>query len=183
MGYPIDPTQPIENQAKKFVGAVAVGSDGSLYPITIDEVTGAIKTSATFSGTVNLQPPGGSVADEDGVGIWVSNDGGTTYFVVKGNANGSIFGVDELPTAGIVEIMTANGSANQVPPNQIHKEITLSARVGNSLPMYYSFSAGLTGASNGIELMPGESKDIKVDNTDMIYVIGTASDVMEVSGG
>jgi len=88
-----------------------------------------------------------------------------------------------LPSTGTTQIITMTGSALSGASFSVGKHVSVAARTGNSAPVYFTINGvAVTGATDGVELQPGESLLLRIDDTNMISVIGTAGDVVEIVG-
>jgi hypothetical protein len=78
---------------------------------------------------------------------------------------------------------TVTGSAVQLSSNPIQNQVTFYALSGNTGTTYIGTSSS-TSSSNGFPLEKGTSVTIRLSNgnTNMFYVIGTASDKIGIAG-
>jgi hypothetical protein len=72
--------------------------------------------------------------------------------------------------------VTATGSAQQMPPS-LASSIIVKALKGNDAAIYLGTSAGVT-TDNGFQLEPGDSVELAIADLNMIWLIGTADDVL-----
>lgn len=77
--------------------------------------------------------------------------------------------------------VTMDGSADQLPNHSLTQAVVVQALSTNG----HSLFVGGTGVttSTGIELTPGSAVTLPVSNTDLLWAVGTASDVITFVGG
>lgn len=91
---------------------------------------------------------------------------------------------ETLPTTGITELLTMDGSVKTGADADIAKQVTLKAREDNGSDIYVRLDgADPTGATDSSVFKAGSSVDLRIANTNMIRALGTASDVLEIIGG
>lgn len=78
--------------------------------------------------------------------------------------------------------LSLSGSQQQLAAKALKSGLTLKALSSNTDSIWVGGS-GVAVGSNGIELEPGESVPIVVENADQVYYIGTAADKLCVIGG
>ena len=80
-----------------------------------------------------------------------------------------------------VQQYTVTASAVALADHQVINSVTISAKSTNTGIAYLGFSSGVTSA-NGYPLEKGTSVTLRIANTNQIYVVGTASDVVSTIG-
>jgi len=77
-------------------------------------------------------------------------------------------------------------SAVTLAAQSVSAYVNVKAKSTNAGNVFVGFKASLTTADDGTgigyRLLPGESMSWSVANTNMLYIIGTASDVVYVTG-
>ncbi len=72
-------------------------------------------------------------------------------------------------------------SAVALAANQVFNTVTFAAKSTNTGSVYLGFSSTVD-STHGYILEKGTSVTLRIANTDQVYVIGTASDVLSVIG-
>lgn len=73
--------------------------------------------------------------------------------------------------------ITATALANQ----PVFNQVTVTAKSTNTGIVYLGFSSSVS-SSNGYPLEKGQSVVLKPGNTDAVYVVGTANDILSTIG-
>lgn len=89
------------------------------------------------------------------------------------------------PAAVIAGQKTVSASAAALASNALVNGVVVKAKSGNAGPVWVG-APGMTatddGTGAGYKLLPGEAASFAVSNTNAIYVIGTAGDVVYFEG-
>lgn len=80
-----------------------------------------------------------------------------------------------------VQQYTVTAPATALASNQVFNTVTFTAKSTNTGIVYLGFSSGVT-SSNGYALEKGTSVTLRIANTNQVFVVGTASDVLSVIG-
>ena len=90
-----------------------------------------------------------------------------------------------LVTAHLPGQVKLTGSAQQLPSNALSNGVSLTAKSTNAAPMVIGLSGvanTIDGTGNGYILEAGSSVSFAIDNTNRLWVIGTAADVLSFAG-
>ena len=80
-----------------------------------------------------------------------------------------------------VQQYTVTASAVALANNPVFNTVTFTAKSTNTGIVYLGFSSGVT-SSNGYALEKGTSVTLSIANTNQVFVVGTASDVLSLIG-
>ena len=89
-----------------------------------------------------------------------------------------------IPTAGVQLVVTVAATAAVVATHALTSGVNLLAATGNTGDVFIGFSSSVTttGATKGYPLKAGGTVFLELSNTNLIYTIGTASDVLDIIG-
>ena len=76
---------------------------------------------------------------------------------------------------------TVTATATALANNQVFNTVTFTAKSTNTGAVALGFSSTVT-TSTGYLLEKGTSVTLRIANTDQVYVVGTASDILSVIG-
>lgn len=103
--------------------------------------------------------------------------------VVDAEFTGDVIVDIDLPEAvDPSDTLALDGSQQQLAAKALKSGLTLKALSSNADSIWVGGSTVAVG-SNGMELEPGESVPIVVEDADQVYYIGTATDKLCVIGG
>jgi hypothetical protein len=86
-----------------------------------------------------------------------------------------------MPLNNFVQQYTVTATATALANNPVYTSVFLTAKSTNTGIVYVGFSSAVS-SSNGYPLEKGTSVVLKPGNTDAIYIVGTASDVVSAIG-
>jgi len=98
---------------------------------------------------------------------------------LRQNANRSLYTLEETPTAIIEGVVTLTGAAQQF-PNDPCKSVTIE-NVSTNAVVYVGHDNTIL-AANGYALRSGATISLDIDNTNRIWVLGTAPQVITYIG-